>query len=148
MRSRTGRLLAGICVGVCAASALLAQGTRALQDRERPTAEGASGSRLTMREIERVRQAVLPCWNIGALSDDARMVRVTVGVTMMADGRPDPAAITLLGSSAGPPAQVEQVFQSARRAILRCGVGGYDLPSDKFAQWRNIEITFDPSRMQ
>ena len=39
-------------------------------------------------------------------------------------------------------------FEAARRAILRCGASGYDLPADKYDQWREVEITFDPSGMR
>jgi hypothetical protein len=39
-------------------------------------------------------------------------------------------------------------FQAARRAILRCGAAGYSLPADKYDQWRDVEITFDPSGMR
>ena len=40
------------------------------------------------------------------------------------------------------------VTTSARTAMLRCGASGYDLPADKYDQWREVEITFDPSGMR
>jgi hypothetical protein len=36
-------------------------------------------------------------------------------------------------------------FMAARRAILRCGRSGYDLPPDQYEVWRDIEMTFDPA---
>ncbi|MDO7707324.1 MAG: energy transducer TonB, partial [Loktanella sp.] len=42
----------------------------------------------------------------------------------------------------------EIAFQAARRAILRCQSGGYQLPADKYDQWKEVEITFDPSGMR
>jgi len=44
--------------------------------------------------------------------------------------------------------EANQAFGAARRAILRCGARGFQLPSDKYAQWRNIEMTFNPERMR
>ncbi|WP_103763412.1 hypothetical protein [Roseovarius confluentis] len=35
-------------------------------------------------------------------------------------------------------------FMAARRAILRCGREGYDLPAEQHEAWREIEMTFDP----
>lgn len=41
-----------------------------------------------------------------------------------------------------------QAFEAARRAILRCGATGYDLPAEKYGQWRDIEMTFNPEKMR
>ena len=39
-------------------------------------------------------------------------------------------------------------IEAARRAILRCQSGGYQLPADKYEQWKDVVITFDPSGMR
>ncbi|NNK78019.1 MAG: energy transducer TonB, partial [Litoreibacter sp.] len=39
-------------------------------------------------------------------------------------------------------------YEAARRALIRCGARGYNLPVDKFAQWQDVEITFNPERMR
>ena len=56
----------------------------------------------------------------------------------------------MLDSSGGSALRLpnEQAYEAARRAILRCGAKGYDLPADKYAQWQDIEITFNPERMR
>ena len=38
--------------------------------------------------------------------------------------------------------------EAARRAIIRCGARGFELPPEKYEQWRDIEMTFDPERMR
>ena len=38
--------------------------------------------------------------------------------------------------------------QAARRAILRCQKGGYNLPVEKYEHWREIEMTFNPEKMR
>ena len=45
-------------------------------------------------------------------------------------------------------AAAERVYETARRAILRCGAEGYPLPVEKYEQWREIEMTFNPERMR
>jgi hypothetical protein len=39
-------------------------------------------------------------------------------------------------------------FDAARRAIIRCGAKGFDLPAEKYAQWREVEMTFNPESMR
>jgi len=39
------------------------------------------------------------------------------------------------------------VFETARRAIIRCGADGFPLPVEKYGQWREIEMTFNPEGM-
>jgi len=56
--------------------------------------------------------------------------------------------IRLVGATGGSDEQARAAFQSARRAILRCGASGYDLPADKYDRWRDVEVTFDPSTMR
>ena len=39
-------------------------------------------------------------------------------------------------------------FEAARRAVLRCQRGGFDLPIEKYDHWRDIEMTFNPEKMR
>ena len=39
-------------------------------------------------------------------------------------------------------------IEKARRAILRCQRGGFPLPVEKYAQWQQIEMTFNPEGMR
>ena len=41
-----------------------------------------------------------------------------------------------------------RAFAAARRAIIRCGRDGYDLPAEKYDRWRSIEMTFNPEKMR
>ena len=51
-------------------------------------------------------------------------------------------------ASGGSGQAAEVAWQAARRAILRCEGAGYGLPAEKFAQWREIEMVFNPARMR
>jgi hypothetical protein len=114
---------------------------------EQPAQQAPLGPPLTGGERDGLRVAVQACWNTGALSSEALRVTVTLGVSMNRDGRPDVGSIRLI-SSDGADAPTRQAFEAARRAIIRCGGNGYNLPPEKYEQWRDIEMTFNPERMR
>ena len=105
-----------------------------------------TGPPLTGGEKDAMRLAVSKCWNIGSLSTEAQRTVVVVGFSLSREGKVA-GNLRLLSSSGGSAAAADQAFQAARRAILRCGAKGYDLPADKYDQWKDIEITFNPERM-
>lgn len=107
-----------------------------------------SGPPLTVGEKDALRVAVQECWNVGSLSTDALATTVVVAVRMFEDGRPDTDSIRMLDFSGGGAAAAERAYAAARRAIIRCGIDGYDLPPEKFDLWRDIEMTFNPENMR
>jgi hypothetical protein len=107
-----------------------------------------AGPPLTGGEKDALRISVQRCWNVGALSTDALRVTVVVGVTMNQDATPDVGTIRLLEASGGNAEATQQAFEVARRALMRCGADGFALPAEKYAQWRNIEIVFNPEKMR
>lgn len=107
-----------------------------------------SGPPLTGGEQEALRLAVSQCWSVGSLSSAALATTVVVGVSMTPDGRPQTNSIRLVSWSGGDQSAAQQAFDAARRAIIRCGQQGYPLPTEKYEQWRDIEMTFNPEKMQ
>lgn len=107
-----------------------------------------AGPPLSAGEKDALRVAVQRCWNVGALSTEALGTTVVVMVRMFEDGRPDAASIRMTGYSGGGASAADQAFGAARRAIIRCGAEGFDLPAEKYGQWRDIEMTFNPERMR
>jgi len=107
-----------------------------------------SGPPLTAGEKDALRVAVQQCWNVGSLSTEALATTVVVTVSMFEDGRPDAASIRMTGYSGGGAEAADHAFGAARRAIIRCGANGYDLPFGKYDRWRSIEMTFNPERMR
>ena len=107
-----------------------------------------AGPPLTSGEKDALRVAVSQCWNVGSLSSDALRTTVVVGVSLAQDGKPDVASIRMLSSTGGSAAAAKQAYEAARRAIIRCGSRGFQLPPDKYAHWRDIEMTFNPERMR
>lgn len=109
------------------------------------TTKGAGAqSAMTMSEIDALRSQMSKCWNVPV-------------------GAPDPAALVLRvrvffnedGTVASPPQLVDQgrlgdpYFRAASDAAIRAVhlCGPYDLPPEKYANWNEIVITFDPREM-
>ena len=92
--------------------------------------------------------AVKACWNVGALSSDALRTVVTVGVSMDQSGMPVQGSIRMIGFEGGDDAAARQAFEAGRRAIIRCAKTGYPLPPEKYAQWQEVEIVFNPEKMR
>ena len=112
-----------------------------------PAASSAqAGPPMTGGEKDAFRLAVNACWNVDPGAEWAR-VTVTVGFSLGQDGRVV-GDVRMISASGGNDAQTSTAFQAARRAILRCGSSGYKLPPEKYDQWQNVEITFDPSGMR
>ncbi|MEM7645098.1 MAG: hypothetical protein AAF366_21685, partial [Pseudomonadota bacterium] len=107
----------------------------------------AAGPPLTQGERDGLRVAVQGCWVVDPGAPSARAI-VTVGVEMDRDGNPLTNTIRLVSSEGEGGAASDRAFEAARRAIIRCARGGYDLPANKYEQWREIEITFDPTTMR
>lgn len=114
------------------------------------SAAGAGGGPdnppMTGAEREAFLIAVNRCWNVDPGSVAAR-VTVDVAFNLDRKGRVigDVRLISADGDQSG---AAGTAFQAARRAILRCQSGGYQLPADKYDQWAEIVVTFDPSGMR
>ncbi|MEX0366815.1 MAG: energy transducer TonB [Ruegeria sp.] len=111
-------------------------------------AQVPQGPPLSAGEKDALRVAVSNCWNVGSLSSEALQTTVVVTVDMTQDGKPVIPSIRLASSSGGSQSAAQQAFEAARRAIIRCTRDGYDLPVEKYGQWKEIEMTFNPERMR
>jgi len=107
-----------------------------------------AGPPMTAGEQDALRVAVQACWNVGALSMEALRTTVTVAVSVGQDGVPDAGSISMVASNGESSTATQQAFEAARRAIIRCGARGFPLPPEKYDQWRNMELVFDPNGMR
>ena len=108
-----------------------------------------SGPPMTFGEKDALRVSVQKCWNTGALSTEALRTIVVVRVKMNPDGKPDVNSVELVSSQGGSSGSINQAYRAARSAIIVCGGrGNFDLPADKYDQWREIEMTFNPEKMR
>ena len=106
-----------------------------------------SGPSLTGGEKDAFRNQVSNCWSVNVGSREAN-VTVKIAMEMQPDGKVVASSLEMIGFEGGNHVAVKEAFNAARRAILRCQKDGYNLPKDKYDQWRNIEIKFDPSEMR
>ncbi|HMO73626.1 MAG TPA: cell envelope integrity protein TolA, partial [Paracoccaceae bacterium] len=112
-----------------------------------PAAPSApAGPPMTAGEKDNLRRAIGSCWNLGTASTEAMNTTVTVLVAMVQDARP--TSVTLMSSTGGSEAGTRSAFDAARRAILRCSSNGLPLPPEKYDQWREIVMDFNPQGMR
>lgn len=115
----------------------------------RPTAPAAApvrtGPPLTFAEKDGIRFAIQRCWSVPVGLEAAENLSVTLGVTLSRDGRivSGPALVEPTGSLSR---SHKVAFGAARRALLRCAPYT-EFPPDKYAQWRELEVTFNPKEM-
>jgi len=103
----------------------------------------AAGPPMTGAERDSFRLAINRCWNYDPGSEAARVV-VSVIFDLDRNGKVVGNNVELLSGSGGSDASIRTAFEVARRAVLRCqGESGYDLPADKYEQWREVQANFD-----
>jgi hypothetical protein len=56
-----------------------------------------------------------------------------------------PSSIKMTSFSGGSAAAAQLAFTAARSAIYRAAAEGLSLPPEKYDDWKEIEITFDPT---
>ncbi|MBI1492628.1 hypothetical protein [Halocynthiibacter styelae] len=114
------------------------------------TPAAPSGPPLSFGERDGLRRQIHSCWNTGAVSSAAAAVTITVHFSLARDGSIN-SDVTLAGWEGGDSNAANIAFRAARSAIYRCqnhsGRTGYDLPTEKYDHWRDIEAVFSGSGM-
>lgn len=111
-----------------------------------PTPNVPTGPPLTGGEVDAFKIAVGSCWVVDPGAQSAG-VKVTVSFSLDQSGKPT-GDIRQVSAEGGDASTQRAAFDAARRAILRCGARGFPLPVEKYSQWRDIEMTFNPEGMQ
>ncbi|MCR8725139.1 cell envelope biogenesis protein TolA [Frigidibacter sp. ROC022] len=106
-----------------------------------------SGPPLTAGEKGDFALAVRKCWVVDQGSE-AASVTVDVAFQLNQDGTVVASSLKMVRATEGSEAAIRAAYEAARRAVLRCGATGYDLPPEKYAQWREVEISFNPEKMR
>ena len=114
------------------------------------TAEATSlplGDPITGAERDGLKLAVQRCWNVPAGLRDAQELKVTLAAELTAQGEVISTARSGWSTPrSAPDGRFQQAFDAGRRALIRCSPYT-DLPRDKYARWRNIEVVFNPEGM-
>jgi len=88
------------------------------------------------------------CWNVGSLSAEALRLSIKVSVNLAESGMPEAKSITMVSHNGTNEAAAAQAFEAARRAIIRCGSDGFELPPDEYEEWKTITLEFDTEGMR
>lgn len=117
-----------------------------------PATQGdPGGTSLTAAEIGSFRNQVGACWNPEAASTDSLAVTPTLIFELTPDGHVVPGSIIRAGAEGGDANAQEIAYRVAERAVLECatrGRDGYDLPPEKYDQWRELKFRFNPETMR
>lgn len=100
---------------------------------------------VTMSEIDAVRRQISQCWNIPAGARDAKDLIVTIRATVAPDGRVTSARIEDLSRMGDP--FYRAAAESAQRAMLNPNCQPLKLPPQKYEQWKDLRIDFNPKDM-
>jgi hypothetical protein len=106
-----------------------------------------SGPPMSSGEKDALRLAVQACWNVDPGARWAQTT-VTVAMNMTQDGKVVGSSLRMIASEGGDASTADAAFGAARRAILLCQKDGFPLPAEKYGQWQEIEMTFNPERMR
>lgn len=109
--------------------------------------EVPTGPPMSSGEKDALRLAVQNCWSVDPGARWAQTT-VTVAMSMAQDGKVVQNSLRMIASEGGNAASADAAFGAARRAILLCQKDGYPLPPEKYGQWQDIEMTFNPERMR
>ncbi len=105
------------------------------------------GPPLTGGEMGNISSAIARKWNLGASSTDAMSSTVTVRVSFSPDGKP--TNFELIEQGGPSPTGIQKLYETAQRAVNRAYAdGGLPLPSDKYDQWRVLDLVFDANGMR
>lgn len=130
----------------------------ALLDKKQPaaraSAKGRTGahpmkgigdqSAMTMDLVDALRNQIAQCWSPPVGAPHPEELIVSFELYLNPDGsvaRPP----QLTAQSGGGNAYMRAAQEAARRAIYTCAP--YKLPADRYSQWRDITLVFDPRKM-
>ncbi|NQU60988.1 MAG: hypothetical protein HQ512_07645 [Rhodospirillales bacterium] len=101
---------------------------------------------LAISEIDLVRQQIRECWNLPSGAKEAQNLSIEIRMVMNPDGTVRQARILDQSRLQGDPF-FRAAAESALRAVLNPRCNPLKLPPEKYQQWQNMILVFDPSQM-
>ena len=102
--------------------------------------------KLAISEIDLVRQQIRECWSLPAGAREAENLSIEIKMAMNSDGTVQKARIIDQGRLKSDPF-FRAAAESALRAVLNPRCNPLKLPPEKFRQWQNMTLIFDPQKM-
>ncbi|MDH5410434.1 MAG: hypothetical protein OEY16_03520 [Alphaproteobacteria bacterium] len=114
--------------------------------REKTQLASIIGTRLTVSEVDAVKNQFIKCWNVpvGARNPEELVVEIKIWVDR---DRMVRKAQIIDSSRMASDRFFRAMAESARRAVLHKNCNPLKLPPDKYEVWKEITMTFDPSKM-
>jgi len=103
----------------------------------------STADKLSVSEMDALRQRLATCWSIPAGVDDAEMLKVSVRFRLDRSGELEARPEVVRGGGASGAART--AAESAVRAVSKCAP--FNLPADKYETWSEVVVNFDPSDM-
>jgi hypothetical protein len=104
------------------------------------------GSQLTASEMDLVREQIARCWNINAGARDAKDLVVEIRASVEPDGTVTRADIVDQGRMGDP--LWRAAAESARRAFFNPLCTPLKLPPEKYAIWKDLDVSFSPKDIE
>ncbi|MEE8351079.1 MAG: energy transducer TonB [Rhodospirillales bacterium] len=101
---------------------------------------------IAISEIDLVRQQISECWNLPAGAKEAQDLSIEIRMVMNSDGTVRQARIMDQIRLRSDPF-FRAAAESALRAVLNPRCNPLKLPPEKYQQWQNMTLIFDPSQM-
>lgn len=105
-----------------------------------------TGPSLTISEIDLVRQQIARCWALPAGAKDAHEMVIDIRLLMNSDGTVSNAQIENYAQMATNPF-FRAMAESALRAVLNPKCSPLKLPPEKYENWKEISLQFNPKEM-
>ena len=104
-------------------------------------------NKMSMSELDALRSQIEPCWNFPAGAEYAEQLVVTLRLQMNRDASARDIDVIRDGGRYNRDPAFRAAADSAIRAVRNPRCSPFDLPPEKYDQWKTIVINFDPSAM-
>ncbi len=102
-----------------------------------------SGPALADEDLsEALKAQIVPCWNVAALADVSDYIWMFVSLDLKPDGTFGADDIIWQENRGGTEGEAIAMYLTVERAIMRCGRDGFDLPAERYDEWRASNLVF------
>ncbi|MDR1488300.1 MAG: cell envelope integrity protein TolA [Holosporales bacterium] len=104
------------------------------------------GPVLTATQVDLIRQTIRKCWHFPAGLKNAEELLVDIRMELLEDGTVKKAEIVDKNRMKSDP-NFKVAAENAYRAVLDPECNPLPLPKEKYEEWKNLELTFNPKEM-
>ena len=115
-------------------------------DGEKGSPADSIGEVITATQIDAIRQKIRKCWIVPAGVQGMKDLVVDIKMQISQDGTVTKADIVDTSRYSRDEA-FQMAAESARRAVLDPACNPLPLPADKYDQWKDLELSFNPKDM-